>query len=98
MRARKVDANHAEIVKTFRQLGCTVLDLSRVGQGCPDVLVGYRGVNLLVEIKDGKKPPSKRLLTPDENEFFCKWKGQVQVVTSQDDAIAMFQTETGRIA
>jgi hypothetical protein len=38
-RAAKVDANHGEIVKALRSAGCGVLDLSAVGNGCPDLLV-----------------------------------------------------------
>jgi hypothetical protein len=58
-RAAKVDANHADIVKALRAAGCGVLDLSKVGNGCPDLLV-HAGVTVLMEIKDGSKPPSAR--------------------------------------
>ena len=86
MRARRVDANHARIVKAFRQMGCNVLDLSRVGQGCPDLLIAKHGINVLVEIKDGSKPPSARKLTPDEQQFHADWKGRVATVLDVEDA------------
>ena len=38
-RAAKVDGPHAAIVKALRQCGYQVLDPSRVGDGCPDLLV-----------------------------------------------------------
>ena len=38
--AAKRDANHAQIVKRFRDIGASVLDLGAVGKGCPDILVG----------------------------------------------------------
>lgn len=87
MRKRaRVDANHAEMVKAFRALGCSVLDLSQLGNGCPDILVGVRGShNVLVEIKDGKKKPSARKLTPDEEEFFATWRGPRFVADSLRD-------------
>ncbi len=87
MRARRVDANHAELTKAFRQMGCTVCDLSRVGQGCPDLLVARSGETILVEIKDGSKPPSARNLTTDEFDFHQTWKGVVIIVKNLDEAV-----------
>lgn len=85
----KRDANHSEIVECLRSLGCTVADLGSVGGGFPDIVVGYGGLNVLVEIKDGKKPPSARSLTPDQVEFFAHWKGDVIVVTSVKDCVIL---------
>ncbi len=86
-RAAKVDRNQAEIVKALRQAGASVLCLHRVGQGCPDLLVGKNEVNLLMECKDGSLPPSGRSLSPDEAEFFEVWRGQVTVVHSPEEAL-----------
>lgn len=85
-RARKVDANQQEIISALRAIGCTVLPLHTVGSGCPDLLVGRCGVNYLLEIKDGKKPPSCRKLTKDQVDFHAMWRGQVAVVTSVNEA------------
>jgi hypothetical protein len=76
-RASRVDANHAEIVAAFRACGCQVLDLSRVGGGCPDLLVRVRGIIVLVEVKDGVKSPSRRALTPAEAEFHQQWEVRI---------------------
>ena len=65
-RAAKADANQGEIVQALRQMGASVQHTHQLGQGAPDAICGYKGVNLLIEIKDGGKPPSKRKLTPDE--------------------------------
>lgn len=91
--AARVDANHSEIVATFRKLGCSVLDLSRVGKGCPDLLIGlpWSRLNILVEVKDGTKSPSRRRLTKDEVNFFDEWKGQVALVESVDDVIDLIK-------
>lgn len=80
----KRDGNHKSVVDAFRTLGCSVLDLGSVGGGCPDILVGVHGVNTLVEIKDGSRPPSARQLTSDQVEFMASWKGQVIVIISCD--------------
>jgi hypothetical protein len=87
-RAAKIDANHAEIVKALRAIGCSVQPLHMVGGGCPDLAVGYRGQNFWLEVKDGTKPPSQRRLTPDQVKWVDAWKGgQVWVVHSVEQAI-----------
>lgn len=87
-RAAKVDDNQPEIVAALRAAGYSVQSIAAVGKGCPDLLVGCRGKNLLMEVKDGSKPPSKRKLTPDEQTWHAAWRGQVCVVESVDDALA----------
>lgn len=88
-RAASVDENQALIVKTFRSLFCSVQILSAVGQGCPDLLVGCSGVNLLCEVKDPEKPPSKRRLTPDQQVWHDEWRGQKCIVETPADALAL---------
>lgn len=88
-RAAKVDANHAEVVAALRKIGCSVASLASVGAGIPDLAVGYQGKNFLLEVKDGKKPPSARKLTDDEKAFMAAWKGQYAVVESAEQAIGV---------
>lgn len=88
-RAPKVDANQAEIVAALRGVGASVQHLHGVGSGCPDILVGYQHRNILMEIKDGAKPPSKRALNPDQEEWFDAWRGSACVVTSVDEALVV---------
>lgn len=83
-RAAKVDANHSIIVATLRQVGASVQDLAKVGQGCPDILVGYRGVNYLMEIKVTKGKATTHQVT-----WHSEWRGQVAVVRSPDDALTV---------
>lgn len=73
----RVDGNQKEMVEALRNLGYSVLILSNVGKGCPDLLVGRNRLNLLVELKDPAQPPSKRRLTEDEVKFFQSWQGLV---------------------
>lgn len=93
--ARKVDANQAAIVAAFRALGASVLHLHTVGAGCPDLLVGIRGVNVLVELKDGSKPPSARRLTPLEEQFCASWRGRQVVVVERVEDVARVLSEVG---
>jgi hypothetical protein len=87
--AARVDANQTQIVSALRAAGATVQSLSAVGQGCPDLLVGYQGINILMELKDGKKPPSERKLTSDQIVWHSEWKGVVFLVTSVDEALQL---------
>lgn len=91
-RAARVDANQSAVIDALRQAGATVVSLSAHGKGLPDILVGYRRINALVEIKDGRKPPSARELTPDQVKFHTMWGGQVDVVTSIPEALALLET------
>tara|TARA_R110000868_G_scaffold207722_1_gene456714 strand:- start:3982 stop:4266 length:285 start_codon:yes stop_codon:yes gene_type:complete len=87
MRAARIDANQTAIIAALRQLGASVQPLHTVGGGVPDLLVGYRSRNYLIEIKDGAKPPSARKLTPEQVVWHEAWRGAVCVVTSPDEAI-----------
>lgn len=88
-RAAKVDANQSSIVQILRQLGATVTCLHAVGGGVTDLLIGYRGINILGEIKDPDKPPSDRKLTPDQEIFFRDWRGQKCILETRDDCHAL---------
>lgn len=86
-RAARVDANQAEIVAALRKLGATVQPLHTIGKGCPDIMAGFKGRNVLFEIKDGAKSPSARALTGDEMEWIAQWRGSVHVVETVEQAI-----------
>jgi hypothetical protein len=89
MRKAKVDTNQKEITAALRRAGCTVQPLHTVGRGVPDLLVGFRGQNFLLELKDGSKRPSERKLTDDQQEWHQQWRGQVAVVESVDEALRL---------
>ena len=89
MRAARADANQPEIVQAYRDAGATVTSLHRVGMGCPDLLVGHRGQNHLVEVKDGAKPPSARVLTPSQEDWHGNWRGVVHIVKDIPEALAV---------
>ncbi len=89
MRASRVDANQPAIVAALKGVGATVQHLHTLGQGCADLLVGYRGSNYLLEVKDGDKPPSRRRLTEDEKRWHAEWRGQVDVVENEQEALVV---------
>jgi hypothetical protein len=73
-RNARVDRNQTEIVEFIRNYGGSVLITSQL-KNCFDILVGYNGFNIIVEIKDGLLTPSKRKLTDGEEKFRETWKG-----------------------
>jgi hypothetical protein len=85
-RAAKVDANQAQIVQQLRRCGYTVLPTHQL-KNAFDVLVGAHGLNFAFEIKDPAKPPSARKLTPGEQAFQEKWRGQVATVTTLEECL-----------
>ena len=51
----------------------------------------YKGKTMILEVKNGKKPPSARKLTDAEQRFHDDWPGDnLHVVLSADDAVKKF--------
>ena len=85
--ANRIDANQNQIVDALRKAGAVVRIISQ-GDGIPDLLVGYRGYTILMEVKDGEKVPSARKLTEAEQKFFDDWRGgMLVVINSVEEAI-----------
>jgi Holliday junction resolvase len=92
MRAARRDDNEAEIVKALRACGAKVRIVTQ-GDGIPDLLVGYNGYTILMEVKDGGKPPSARKLTEAEEKFFLEWTGGLLVkVESVQEALDILKS------
>ena len=73
------DANTGTIVAALRAIGASVEYLG--GKGSPDLLVGLRGQNFLLEVKSGNKQ-----LNDDQVLWHARWKGQVAIVRTTADA------------
>jgi hypothetical protein len=84
--SKRVDANQPEIVAALRKAGAQVIDLHEVGRGCPDILVAFRGVLYLMEIKSWRGG-----FTKPEKEWWNKWTvdGTACVVRSVNDALSV---------
>jgi YHS domain-containing protein len=90
-RAARIDTNQPEIVKALRKAGASVLITAQL-KNCFDILVGYNGINYIMEIKDGKKPLSQRKLTEGEFKFKESWKGGTYyIVNSIDEAFKIIK-------
>lgn len=66
----------------LRRAGMRPISLASVGDGCPDILAGFRGLCIVLEVKDGA-----RALTIAERDFALTWPGPYAVVTSPEEAI-----------
>ena len=84
--AKRTDSNHSEIVKTLRQLGCSVFDSSRVAGGFPDLVVGKNQITCLVEIK----ATEQSRFTAAQELFMMNWRGSTVVrINDVDGAIRL---------
>lgn len=85
----RVDSNHNDIVKALRGVGAEVQSMASIGKGCADLLVAFRKIWYVAEVKDGSKPPSARKLTDDELKWHQRFnpKADVHIWNSVDDAL-----------
>lgn len=84
--AKRRDANEAELIRALTSVGARVWQLDRP----VDLLVGYRGAWHLLEVKDGAKPLSARILRPDQQAFFStcmEMRLKAAVVVSVQEAL-----------
>jgi len=84
MRAARVDRNQSEIVHALRKVGASVQHLHKVGEGCPDLLVGFRAENYLLECKT---PDKASKLNKRQKRWHAEWRGNAHVVRSAQDAM-----------
>ena len=88
-RAAKIDDNQNELVALIRAMGVSVAITSAAHDGFTDLVMGFGGVTVLVEIKDGSKEPSRRKLTPPQKIFHGSFKGAITVIETEQQAIEL---------
>lgn len=85
MTYKRTDANQSEIMDELRKQGFSVWSTSDKGKGGVDVIAGKNGINYMIEIKDGNKPPSQQKLTPAEKKFHENWKGKIHIIKNKNE-------------
>jgi hypothetical protein len=70
-RAARVDANQGEVIDALRKAGASVLV---IGQPV-DLLVGHRGVTLLMECKNPQSRYGKAGANDNQRSFMEAWTG-----------------------
>jgi hypothetical protein len=89
---KRTDANHKQIIDQIRQIPfASVFSTHEIGKGFPDIVVGFRGINYLFEIKDGKKSASQKKLTESEIKFHTGWMGQVHIIEKIEDVLEILK-------
>jgi hypothetical protein len=89
---KRTDANHKQIIDQIRQIPfASVFSTHELGKGFPDIVVGFRGINYLFEIKDGKKSASQKKLTEAEVKFHNNWMGQVHIIEKIEDILQILK-------
>jgi hypothetical protein len=69
-----------------------------MGRGAPDLILGYRNENFMIELKDGNKTKSQQKLTPDEVQFQEKWNGNYAVCNSIEQILILIDyVDEGRV-
>lgn len=86
--AKRTDANHSQIMQAIRGMGATVLDLSRQGQGCPDLLISYQGSMALIEIKSDPK----KKFTPQQELFMTCWQAPVHRIETPEQVETLIKS------
>jgi hypothetical protein len=81
----QLDANHRTIRAGLEAVGATVDVKAPL-----DLLVGFRGVNYLIEVKTAKGK-----LRPSQDAFLARWKGHAAVVRTLPEALAVIGVLTG---
>lgn len=89
-RRARTDANQQAVIDALRQAKATVHSLAEIGNGCPDLLVGYNGRTYLMEVKDGTKAPSEIRLTVNQVEWHKNWTGgSLSIVYGPEGALSV---------
>lgn len=81
--AKRVDQNHKSLVERLRtHPGVSVFSLAPLGKGVPDLCLGYRGINVLIEVKTAKGK-----LNSTQNMWHVAWTGApVVILRSPEEA------------
>ena len=82
MYAARSDNNQSEILKKLDKIpGLSVFDVHRQPGLC-DLLIGYKKVNYMIEIKS-----KNGTLSPSQKEFHSDWRGTIHVIYSFEEIL-----------
>jgi hypothetical protein len=82
----KKDANHHVVVEALQKVGASVIDMSHVGKGFPDLIVGFQSKTILMEIKNPKTSYGKKGLNKNQLKWKEHWIGGAYCVVDSPDA------------
>ena len=82
----KKDANHHEVVDALRKAGASIVDMSHVGKGFPDLIVGFQSKTILMEIKNPKTSYGKKGLNKNQVKWKEQWLGGAYCTVDSPEA------------
>jgi hypothetical protein len=96
-RAPRKDANHAVVVAALEAFGVSVIDTSSMGGGFPDLICGFAGQTILMEIKNPKTAYGRKGLNANQLRWKEDWKGgPYAVVTDVEGALRLVAVLKGQ--
>ncbi len=84
----RIDSNQAEIVDALRGVGASVISLTDVWGGVPDLMVGFSQKNFLLEVKT-----ARGVLTKAQRSWHSEWRGHCAVVRTVAEALSAIGVE-----
>lgn len=89
-RAARRDGNHADLRKAWEDIGGSWCDIAPDVKGKPDAVVGWRGVDRLIEVKRPDAAKARKRAA-HQLEWHAKWRGApVAIVETVQDLLALF--------
>lgn len=80
--AARIDANQTAIVSALRAAGASVYVLKLP----TDLLVGFRGVTMLMEVKNKETSYGRAGANKNQREFMESWRGGAVALVDNPDA------------
>lgn len=87
-RRSRPDLNQAEIVEELRAISAGVLHIHTIGGGAPDLVIGFRGANYLIELKS-----EAGRLANHQAVWHATWPGQVAVCRTLEEVFEVIGLE-----
>lgn len=83
-RAARTDDNQHDLVEALKKIGAKCYYIKEP----VDLIVGFRGRNVLLEVKREDKRGRESAITKSQAEFIEGWPGEIHVVYTIDEAIS----------
>lgn len=89
---RKLDVNHAEMVRALEIFGAAVETIQGATPGTPDLLVRIFGVERTAEVK----PPGKDL-NDNQRKWWVRWGREATILRTPADCAALIAEMRGAL-
>ena len=87
-RLHRTDTGHRELLADLERFGFTVIDLSGVGDDCPDAAIGRQGVTCLLEIKTPYGLSGEYRVSEGQRALADAWRGTPIIFGHKAESVA----------